>query len=62
MHRPHVPIERDICAFIIEYRRGGGDPSELLSAIGKAFPGCTYLTAGRAINLADGRERVRGAQ
>lgn len=52
MHKPHVPIERDIAAFILRYRATGGDPDEILTAIGKTFPGCTYETAGRALNLA----------
>lgn len=62
MFKPHVPIHQDIAAFIIRYRKEGGDPAEVLTAIGEAFPGCTYLTAGRALNLADERERLARAQ
>lgn len=52
MDKPHVPIERDIAAFILRCRASGGDPDEILTAIGKAFPGCTYAIAGRALNMA----------
>lgn len=55
MGKPHIPIERDIAEFIARYRARGGDEGELLTAIAKAFPGCTYAAAGRAIALAGRR-------
>lgn len=53
MHKPHVPIERDIAAFVRAYRHRGGDEGELLIAIGRAFPGCSYGAAGLGIHLAN---------
>lgn len=53
MGKEHVPIERDIAAFVLRYRAQGRDPGDLLLSIGKAFPGCSYGAAGRGIILAD---------
>jgi len=61
MDRPHVPIERDIADFVVRYRERGGDPGDLLIAIGKAFPGCTFAAAGRGIALAERRGLARSA-
>lgn len=52
MHRPHVPIERDIAGFVARYRERGGDEGEIICAIGRAFPGVTYGAIGRALALA----------
>lgn len=62
MDKPHVPIERDIAEFVIRYRDGGNDPGYLLSAIGRAFPGCSYGVAGRAITIAEQRRPARGGR
>jgi hypothetical protein len=59
MGKPHVPLEVDVAAFVQRYLDEGGDPGEVLVAIGRAFPGVSYGLAGRAIEMAN---RRRAAQ
>lgn len=49
MHKAHVPIERDVAAWARRYLELGGNPDEILTAMGNAFPGLSYGAAGRAL-------------
>lgn len=46
MHRPHVPIERDIAGYVRAYHARGGDPGEILVAVGRTFPDAMTQRAG----------------
>jgi len=54
MHKPHRPVEADVAAWARRYLEQGGDAGEILTAMGKAFPGLSYGAAGRALDLMQG--------
>jgi hypothetical protein len=59
MHKPHRPLETDLAKWVRAYLDEGRDPGELLSEIGRRFPGTTYGVVGRALVLAEGLGHAR---
>jgi hypothetical protein len=55
MLKPHRPIETDVAVWARRYIERGGDPAEILSAMGAAFPGLSYGAAGRALAMLNER-------
>jgi hypothetical protein len=54
MAKLHRPLEIDLAVWIRSYLDRGGDPGELLTELGRRFPGTSYAVAGRALALAQG--------
>jgi hypothetical protein len=59
MHKDHRPLEVDVAAWARRYLAEGRDPGEILTAMGKAFPGLSYGSAARALAQVQGVQDAR---